>query len=410
MSSIHTVAAGPRVGEVGTSLDRARAAVAARLRERQGEIEGAVLVRAAALLEAGDSLDPQFLEGQRAAVAAAVDYGLTAVELGEERSPPVPAIFHSRARQTARSGVRLDTMLRRYFAGYTLLSDFVVQEAETYRLERAALQSVMRDTGAVFERLIETMADEYMREVNDRLGSGDERSAARIRKLLDGELLDTSEFGYEFNAWHVGALVVGRDAEDAIRELACALDRRSLLVREGDRTIQAWLSGRRSFDVADVERVVDLGWPGDLTLALGEPGHGLEGWRQTHRQARAALPIALRRSTAVRYGDVALLASMLQDNLLTTSLRSLYLDPLSDERDGGKALRQTLSAYFAAEGNASSAAAALGVSRRTVGNRLRTAEDRLGRQLSSIGAELAVALQLDELRASPVGTVVPRGM
>ena len=36
----------------------------------------------------------------------------------------------------------------------------------------------------------------------------------------------------------------------------------------------------------------------------------------------------------VRYVDVALLAAVLQDDLLATSLRKLYLEPLEAERDG----------------------------------------------------------------------------
>lgn len=90
----------------------------------------------------------------------------------------------------------------------------------------------------------------------------------------------------------------------------------------------------------------------------------------------------------VRYADEALLASMMQDDLLVTSLFQLYLAPLADERDGGKALRQTLRAYFAAKGNVSSAATALQVSRKTITNRLALAEERLDRQLTSCSAEL----------------------
>jgi hypothetical protein len=103
-------------------------------------------------------------------------------------------------------------------------------------------------------------------------------------------------------------------------------------------------------------------------------------------------------SGLVRYGDVALLASMLCDDLLSTSLRQLYLDPLKGERDGGKVARKTLRAYFSARRNVSSTAAALGVSRRTIGNRLHAIEERLGRELDSSAAELEAVLRLEELR------------
>src|SRR4029077_6656331 len=116
-----------------------------------------------------------------------------------------------------------------------------------------------------------------------------------------------------------------------------------------------------------------------------------------HRQAKAALPVAERRGQViVRYADVALLASMLRDDLLATSLRQLYLEPLARAKDGGKVARETLRAYFATERNISSTAAVLGVDRRTVTNRIRAAEDLFGRPLGDFATELETALLLDE--------------
>ena len=102
----------------------------------------------------------------------------------------------------------------------------------------------------------------------------------------------------------------------------------------------------------------------------------------------------------MRYGDVALLVSALQDELLVSSLHRLYLEPLEAERDGGKALRETLRAYFAAGRNVSSAGAALGVNRNTVANRLRAVEAAIGRPISSRAAEVEIALRLADIGAS----------
>ena len=59
--------------------------------------------------------------------------------------------------------------------------------------------------------------------------------------------------------------------------------------------------------------------------------------------------------------------------------------------------KATLRAYFEAARNMSSAAAILGVSRRTVATRLAAVEERLGGPLDAIGAELEIALRLDQL-------------
>jgi DNA-binding PucR family transcriptional regulator len=98
----------------------------------------------------------------------------------------------------------------------------------------------------------------------------------------------------------------------------------------------------------------------------------------------------------VRYADVALLAAVAGDDLIAGSLRQLYLAPLERARDGGKVSRETLRAYFAAERNVSSTAAALGVDRRTVRNRLGAIEDLLGRPLKGAEADLEIALRLDD--------------
>jgi hypothetical protein len=265
-------------------------------------------------------------------------------------------------------------------------------------MQGVALQSVMRGTAAVFDRLISTMIDEYTREAGGHHGSTEERTAARVRRLLEGELLDTADFNYELDDHHLGVVGAGPEVAETIRRLAKNLDLRLLLVRQGEGSAWAWLGSRRRLDAARFDHLASEDLPSGVSLALGEPAHGLTGWRLTHQQARAALPIAQRSpEPVVHYSDVALLASILQDDLLAASLRERYLAPLAAERDGGEAMRKTLRAYFAAEGNVSSAAAALGVNRHTVASRLRTVEEYLGRPLGTCAAEMDAALRIEDL-------------
>jgi hypothetical protein len=321
------------------------------------------------------------------------------LEGGEANSSVMPEALLAQARHAARSKVSLDTVLRRYFAGYTVLGDFIMQEADGRGpLGVDAVHRIGREQAAIFDRLLTAVTEEYTREAKGRSESAEERRAQRVLRLLAGEPLDTFELAYEFDAWHLGTHAAGPGAMDAIKDLAMALECRPLFIRGGERTIWAWLGGRRPVAVEDaLAQVADHSRAG-VSFAFGEAAQGLAGWRLTHRQALASLPIALRGSDrAVRYADVALLASMLQDDLLTASLRALYLDPLSGERDGGEVLRQTLRAFFSAERNVSSAAMALGVKRHTVTNRLRTIEDRLGRSLGTCATEVDAALRLEDL-------------
>lgn len=383
------------------SVGQARAALCARLQVRRAEIEEAVLARVQSVADFSDVVDPEYLEGLRAAVSAALDYGLAAVERGEKDSLPVPGALLVQARLAKRNEISLDTVLRRCFAGYTVLGDFIMQEADRDDLIGIkAIHRIGRDQAAIFDRLIGAVTEEYARAAEDRRDSTQQRRAERVKRLLAGHLLDTSEFAYDFDAWHLGVVCVGPATVETIRSLGTEFDRRLLFVREGDGVVWAWLGGRSPLAPEDALAFAAGSLaPGD-TMAIGDPAHGLAGWRLTHRQALAALPIAVRGlENAVHYADVALLASMLQNDLLATSLHKFYLVPLSEERDGGVVLRETLRAYFASERNVSSAAAALGVSRNTVASRLRAIETRIGRSLRTCSAEFEAALRLGELKA-----------
>jgi hypothetical protein len=383
------------------SAEQARTALAGRLRGRRGEIEQATLARVSGVSDPTAAIDPEYLGGLRAAVTAALDYALAAVELGEDRSPPIPEVLAAQARLAARVGVTLDTVLRRYFGGYTLFCDYVLQEVEAGPpLPETSLHRLLQAQTAQFDRLVAVISEEFAKERSDALDSPAQRRAERVKRLLAGELLDSSELAYDFEGHHLALIAAGPEAEMAVQGLSGAFDRRTMFVPGGAETIWAWLGGRRPFDPDQVREFASREWPAGVSLAIGECAQGLSGWRLTHLQASAALPIALRNPrTCIRYSEVTLLASMLRDDLLAASLRQLYLTPLAADRDGGAALRETLRAYLAAEGNVSSAAAALGVNRRTVANRLQAAEERLGRPLRTCAAELDAALQLEDLEA-----------
>lgn len=374
--------------------------IAERLRERRGEIEQTTLARVYGISDPDEVEDPDYTAGLREAVRAGLDHALAAIEspTGIPAPGPVPEELLAQARYAARSGVSLDTVLRRYFAGYTLLGDFLVQIAEEGPVPAHELQRALRAAATLFDRLAAAVSREYGRELEGRCRTAGERRAAQVRMLLAGEPLDTSELGYELEGWHLGAIAAGPGARAGLRDLAGALDRR-LLACEQEGVVWAWLGGKGRLGAGEALRTARKIFAlEEASLAIGEPGEGVEGWRQSHRQAKAALPIALRGSRdVVRYGEVALLTSIVRDDVLADSLHEIYLEPLSVERDGGVTLRRTLRAYFAAGQNISSAAAVLGVTRQTVKNHLRAVEERIERPLEECAAEMDTVLRLQEL-------------
>jgi hypothetical protein len=382
-------------------IEEIRSGLANRLRARREEIEQATLTRVYAISDPSEAPDPAYLDGLRAAVSAAIDYGLSGIE-SAGLAPPVPIALLAQSRLAARSGVSLDTVLRRYCAGYALLGDFLVQEIEHDGLAHATLQRLLRDQAGLLDQLVAAVSEEYNRELQQRPASLDRRRAELVEGLLAGELLDASELSYDFEGYHLGLVVAGSGALKAVRCLAAGLDCRLLTVRRDEGTVWAWFGSRRPVESAELEQLTPASLSSTLALAVGESAEGLDGWRFSHLQASAALPVALRsRGGAVRYAEVALLASILQDELLAASLRRLYLEPLERGRDGGKRALETLRAYFASGRNVSATAAALGMNRHTVASRLHAIEGKVGRPLRSCATDLETALHLDEVRPRP---------
>ena len=387
-----------RASASARSFDEACSALAARLRERLLEIQAAVATRVYAISDPHEVADPAYLQGLDAALAAALEHRLVVLEVGERRAPAVPPVLLAQARLDARDSVSLDTVLRRYFAGNALFGDFLVEEAERAEVTSSDLRRLLAVQATLGDRLLDAVSAEHAREVRSWPSSSAERRRECVKSLLAGKLVDHSELGYDLNAQHLALVAKGEGALEAMRVLAGRLDRRLLAVcREEESTWACWLGGRSTLGAEQALQAL-----GEISLdrvfvTVGEPGEGLAGWRFSHRQAKAALPIAERRGQSiVRYADVALLASILRDDLVATSLRQLYLEPLERGRDGGSVARETLRAYFAAERNTSSTAAALGVDRRTVTNRIHAIEDLFGRPLKDVATELETALRLDD--------------
>jgi hypothetical protein len=376
---------------------RALRRVRERLLSRRLEVEQTILARIVEVSPAEISHGEIVARLQRT-VSVGVSHGISNLESHEEDPAPLPAELSSHTRHAARTGIALDLFLRNCFMVHAVLFDFIMQVAAEEEIEASALRRMLRGQSSAFEQLLGVVVAEYEQERGARRPASDGRQVALVRGLLAGADADPGELAYELRDWHIGAIANGQDAERILRDLATAADRRLLLVRPELGTIWAWFGGRRRTEMARLAGQISLADSGDAIVALGEPARGVSGWRLTHQQANVAFGIARRGDNPiVRYADVGLLASISQDHLLASSLHEMYIAPLSAGRDRGARLRETLRAYFSAGRNVSSAASALGVSRQTVGNRLRIVEERLGRTLETCAPEVEVALRLESI-------------
>jgi hypothetical protein len=157
--------AGPEV-----SLAEARAALAARLRERRDELEAAVATRIYAIDDPREVNDPGYLRGLHAALVATVEYALTAIEVGERRAPDPPSILLAQVR-LARNGVALDTVLRRCLVGNALLDEDLLASRAT-----------------LFDRLLAVVSDEHGREAAERPTGLAARRRECVKQLLAGRM------------------------------------------------------------------------------------------------------------------------------------------------------------------------------------------------------------------------------
>jgi hypothetical protein len=368
------------------------------LRSRRGEIIAAIWTRVSALSAPGGGDDPIYRDGLELAVAAAVDFGIASLARGPAEPLPIPTALLAQARLAARSRVGLDTVLRRYVVGHRVLGDFILEEIEgDEATRRGEVKALIAGHAGLLDRLLADVTGEYGREASRPISSTGRR-AELVRRTLGGETPGESGLEHDFDAQHLALVALGPGAEESARRLTAACDARTLLAVPDECSAWLWISRRERPEPEALAALVE-GAP-RISIGAGAVAGGLEGWRRSHRQARAAVAIGRRHGAGVTfYEDVALLAAVLGDEDFAAYLTDTYLAPLGSERDGGETLRSTLRAYFAAGQNVSSAAAALGVGRQTVANRLRAVEERMGRSITVSAAELEASLRLSDLSA-----------
>lgn len=306
------------------------------------------------------------------------------------------------ARIAAASGFPLWACVQAYRAGHAVQWQAWTEAVEARRLDakarRTLLQAGSEYMFAYADQCARWIELEYTRERDRRLRSEEQLRTQLVRDLLDGKHADTSKLGYQLDGWHIALIASGYDPDRVLQPLSRQLGGQMLTVAADAITWWAWirLSRVRSAAIERKLRAVPL--PPGISLAIGEPGHGPAGFRQSHRDAQDAAAIGERRGQAItRYSEVALeaLATANLDQARSFVLRELGTLARDDQRSD--ILRRTLRAYFAAGQRASSTALVLGVHERTIGNRVRAVERVIGGSVLSRRAELEVALRLHPL-------------
>jgi DNA-binding PucR family transcriptional regulator len=135
-----------------------------------------------------------------------------------------------------------------------------------------------------------------------------------------------------------------------------------------------------------------------VRVAVGEPRHGLPGFRASHDQAahaRRVATLAGRGSGSItRFARVALLAMATVNEGLAEAFVHDQLGQLAVDDDTALRLAATLRVYLDEHASRSRAAKRLGVHENTISYRIRQTEEILGRGVETDTLDLRVALAL----------------
>lgn len=348
-----------------------------------------------------EDIDPGMADVERASVMAnlrAVAHGLAHGRSLPDRLPPGAV---DEALLAANEGLPWVAVLRTYMIGHASLWEQMCAQVERRGLPDVrrveALRVVSRYLFAYVDQVTGQLAEVYQTERDRLLRSQERRRASLTRELLAGMPVSEEELGYRLRVDHVGVVAWGRNPEagatQIAQELGCAL----LIAPGGGRSVWAWLGGRPRIEAA--ARALERFSPEEGTfLACGDVAFGAQGFVQTHRQALHAYRVAaIGGAPVTRYDDVALEALAVQDERFAREFVARELGPLAARDAKTARLRATLRAYFSLGQNASATGALLNVHERTVGYRLATIEERIGRPITRRRDELGLALRIHAL-------------
>ncbi|MBU3067750.1 helix-turn-helix domain-containing protein [Nocardia sp. NEAU-G5] len=394
--------------------------IAADIRSAAGELAQRTVARTRA--ELPDLFpDTQTVAEQLVATEAGLRQLAQIMELGADpRGLELPPSIQAIVRSGVRRQIALADMMRFYRLAQELLWQWIFARiAATARDAAAQSAAVELVTGWIFayadaamvrvERIYELEREAWLHT------AASARSAA-IEEILTGRERDSlrasTQLRYEVNRHHIGAIIwaesgPGDDALPALTGAVAAVGRlvaaeTTLVQPMGTLAVASWGSRRVAFDDADLDALrsprVTRDVPPGVAVAVGEPGHGLDGFRRTHSEAAHARRVAAlargRGETVTRYRDIAVAALATADSAHALDFATRALGALAADDESTYRLAVTLAVYLDENCSRVRAAERLTVHPNTVAYRVRQAEALLGRSVGNDALELRVALAI----------------
>jgi PucR C-terminal helix-turn-helix domain/GGDEF-like domain len=380
-------------------------------------------------LRPDDAFPGLLAASMEASVAAALD--VMEHEMALE-TLDAPAVAVEYARRVAQRGISMHAVIRAYRVGFVRFlqrcMDEIAVQTDDAAGTRAMIGRLIEQTLGYIDRILEQMIVAYQHERDRWLLTQGAVRASRVRAVLEHEKVDTARIeaalGYRLDQHHIGLITWVPEVRSSGEALS-RLDRLTAVLAEqlgcrakplsvpcDESASWSWLP------LGSRERVGLDGLPGAVAahdptvrVAVGEPAVGIDGFRQTHRQALRAhgVAVAARPGTLVTtFAEVGPIALLSADLDATRGWVWLVLGTLADDDEQSERLRETLRVFLAANGSYQAAGERLAIHKNTVRYRIRKAHDAVGRPIQERRSDVELALRtchcLGSVVLRPVGT------
>ncbi|AEF40837.1 PucR family transcriptional regulator [Hoyosella subflava] len=338
--------------------------------------------------------------------------------------PPTTALEY--ARRLAQRDVSADALIRAYRIGHQTVLNVVMEEIRGCDFDSPLILDVIERITALTFRYIDWISQQLIRVYQDERdrwqASRNSLRSSRVRELLAGGDTDTdadldvltSAISYPLRRVHLAIVVWCHDQQGGgeltaierfvhkLHESGVAGPESPLFVAADRLTGWVWVpvtAAARATVQQAVRDAVDA-TPQAPFVAIGQPLHGLDGFRRSHQQAQLARTVAhATGQQEQRVTDASecgvLLSGLLAENAdATRSWVGEVLGPLASPTESDERLRETLRAFLRADSGYKSAAEELHMHPNTVRYRVRRALERRGREISDDRLDVEVALLL----------------
>lgn len=333
---------------------------------------------------------------------------------GGAATPPLRTEYRVMVRECVRRRLTLAEVWEMIRSGQVWWSDVVLGAVEHQASSGAALRHLHAANQALLvfmNGLMEVVKQAYDEEVEawtrePEAARGDVALALLDERIDAGEA--TARLGYEIGqrhhiaavAWATGATVDRSTLDRAARRHLRGIGARDvLIVPHTGGLVWAWGNRPMAFEAPAGAPAGGLGT--SVRLALGEPGEGAAGLRESHRQAVATHALLQRApglaDASVSHRDVAALLLVLREPGEADAFARSVLGDLAGSGQQHAVLRETARDYLRTR-SPQRTAENLFVTRTSVNRRLHRVEALLGRPLADDPTTVALAFEIAHAR------------